>query len=435
MKTVIVLGIARSGTSIVAGMLSLMGVNMHHDDNPGPDNPGGGFEDSNFIHLTKLLVKIKNDERIKELENQIKEIVTARNKEHEKDGIWGFKSALTYKCLDHFQKIINNPYYIIVYRDIEDTAKSLRGHWKYKNMQDVSLEKAIDHVVKSNEEFNIAINGLINANVIKFKFDNLRSHPIQCAREIAYFLDININKKMETDIENFVLKNYCSLDHYKFPRRQKKMSKKKSTKHKYSKEYFDEEFFRGKTGEKGGNRMDEQTGILFGVATSIHKLFGHNNYKFLEIGGGIGHLSRHLENLGEDIELMDVSPYAVEYNRASRASVGDVRYLKKLPAAGWDITICWNVLGYLEPRDIKRAIASLLHVTGYRCLVSITTQEIVDKNPYGNKGRRTIRPSDWWKDKFIENGFEIDDTLLTELFRIGGWKEKAGCFVLKPAQD
>lgn len=52
MKTVIVLGVARSGTSMVSGLLHFMGVNMNPANNPGPQNPKGSFEDIKFITLT-----------------------------------------------------------------------------------------------------------------------------------------------------------------------------------------------------------------------------------------------------------------------------------------------------------------------------------------------------------------------------------------------
>ena len=44
MKTVIVLGNARSGTSITAGMLKILGVGMDSRINPNPFNPKGDFE-------------------------------------------------------------------------------------------------------------------------------------------------------------------------------------------------------------------------------------------------------------------------------------------------------------------------------------------------------------------------------------------------------
>ena len=67
-KTVIVLGNARSGTSMASGLLSAIGVNMHHQHNPNPGNPKGAYEDVNFITLTMNMHRdLKRDMKIPDL--------------------------------------------------------------------------------------------------------------------------------------------------------------------------------------------------------------------------------------------------------------------------------------------------------------------------------------------------------------------------------
>jgi hypothetical protein len=60
-KTIIILGMHRSGTSMVAGLLAKMGINMG-DDLLGrsPSNPFGHFEDWDFVNLNdSILSKAK----------------------------------------------------------------------------------------------------------------------------------------------------------------------------------------------------------------------------------------------------------------------------------------------------------------------------------------------------------------------------------------
>ena len=79
MKTVIVLGNARSGTSMTAGILFYIGVNISHVHKPNSQNPRGAFESvawntvTSKIHqeinkgLDKKSIKNAYEKRIKEL--------------------------------------------------------------------------------------------------------------------------------------------------------------------------------------------------------------------------------------------------------------------------------------------------------------------------------------------------------------------------------
>ena len=60
--------------------------------------------------------------------------------------IWGWKSALTHHALDLIMPLVKNPYFVIVFRDIETNAKSWKLHKKLTYNDDVTLEFAIKKV-------------------------------------------------------------------------------------------------------------------------------------------------------------------------------------------------------------------------------------------------------------------------------------------------
>ncbi len=98
-KTVMVLGVERGGTSMVAGMLRALGVNMG-------ERVGFNHEDPRFLadDLAVLGQRIK-----------------VRNKEAD---VWGFKVPKLVQHLDFFESNLRNPYYVIVYRNMLSVADS-----------------------------------------------------------------------------------------------------------------------------------------------------------------------------------------------------------------------------------------------------------------------------------------------------------------------
>ena len=97
-STVIVVGIPRSGTSMVAAVLKALGVYIgdHIDD--------AVFEDREFA----VALAAEDSERLLEL-------IAARNQQHQ---IWGFKRPEAYRHLDRLCRSCRNPRVIITFRDI-----------------------------------------------------------------------------------------------------------------------------------------------------------------------------------------------------------------------------------------------------------------------------------------------------------------------------
>ena len=90
--TVVVLGVERGGTSMVAGVIRAMGINMG-------DFAGHNHEDPSF--LTEDSDKLRENIRLRDLQNDV----------------WGFKMPKATMKLDFFERELRNPVYVVAYRN------------------------------------------------------------------------------------------------------------------------------------------------------------------------------------------------------------------------------------------------------------------------------------------------------------------------------
>lgn len=91
-KTVVVLGVERGGTSMAAGIIRGLGINM---------GKRAGLNHEDPLFLTEEYERLANRIRM-------------RNKEEE---TWGFKVPRSSLHLDFFEQNLRNPYYVVVYRN------------------------------------------------------------------------------------------------------------------------------------------------------------------------------------------------------------------------------------------------------------------------------------------------------------------------------
>ena len=140
MKTVVVLGMHRSATSLIAKALHDNSVSMGEVVlGASKSNPWGHFEDLHFIRLNDKILRAAGGtwdspppesailEQRKRFEPEIKAIISAREDELHKDyPLWGFKDPRTTLTIRLFHPHLTNPHYIACYRDPHDVAESLR---------------------------------------------------------------------------------------------------------------------------------------------------------------------------------------------------------------------------------------------------------------------------------------------------------------------
>lgn len=93
------MGVARSGTSMVAMILKELGVNI--GENLDPVN----FEDQEIVELFRRRGNRK----------EFRKLVTERN---QRSLLWGWKMPESFRWRSRFEKELNNPKYIIIFRDL-----------------------------------------------------------------------------------------------------------------------------------------------------------------------------------------------------------------------------------------------------------------------------------------------------------------------------
>lgn len=97
-KTIIVLGLARSGTSMVAGALYHLGVFM-------------GDRFNNIIYEDRVLSTLVESG----MDKQVTHLIAARNETYP---IWGWKRPSSLRFISNLESCFRNPFYVVVFRDI-----------------------------------------------------------------------------------------------------------------------------------------------------------------------------------------------------------------------------------------------------------------------------------------------------------------------------
>lgn len=204
MKTVIILGNARSGTSMVSGFVHHLGVDMNPCHNPSVQNPKGSYEDQNLVQYTTD-VWIKKEGSIDFLNNYLRKRVSLG-----KD--WGFKSGLTHEVWEHIDtSIFENLYIICNSRSILMNAKSWLFHMKY-NYGDTSrtLEEAILHTQRSHNTL-FELTSKLQCKKMYTCYEQVKNDPMKVIKEIADFLEIQLNEDVKMFASNFIMSNYSTL--------------------------------------------------------------------------------------------------------------------------------------------------------------------------------------------------------------------------------
>lgn len=119
-KQICVLGRGRSGTSLVAGLLDKMGIDMGKSRPSSPNNPKGYYEDEKILEiLDKYVQPIEKEyRRDKGFEKELRA--------YTKKGNWGWKSPNTLYLLPSVVKVLDNPHFVVCHRNWKKQAKSIK---------------------------------------------------------------------------------------------------------------------------------------------------------------------------------------------------------------------------------------------------------------------------------------------------------------------
>ncbi len=138
-KTIVVLGMHRSATSLIAKGLNDAGVAMGDDLlSAQASNPWGHFEDIEFIALNEAILRAAGGswdnpppeqailDQARRYDSSIKALVRANDGNVDPDyPIWGWKDPRTTLTIRLYVKHLINPHFIACFRNPYDVAKSL----------------------------------------------------------------------------------------------------------------------------------------------------------------------------------------------------------------------------------------------------------------------------------------------------------------------
>ncbi len=208
-KTVIVLGMHRSGTSMVSGILDILGVKMG-DEMIGSDwtNPLGHFEDVKIVELNKEILKQAGGRwdypsshreiiSLKEkFEDKICKLINERNNT---SSLWGVKDPRMCLTIDLYLPFLKNPYFVVCHRNLESIAYSLNE----RNGMDLERSLKISRIYYSEIKRFFQENK--NLKKIDLFYEDIIKNPKQGIEKIVEFLDIKTNEEQIKKATNFVL--------------------------------------------------------------------------------------------------------------------------------------------------------------------------------------------------------------------------------------
>jgi hypothetical protein len=149
-KILIILGMHRSGTSLVTQWLYKCGLRIGDQlAGPGRGNVEGHFEDLDFLHLHEsILTSNKHPSTgfvttaLTEInKNTIVSIQSLLQFKNNLNQEWGWKEPRTCLFLEHYRNLLPNAKYIVLYRNYNDVVDSLIRR-DFKNQESKFLKRS-----------------------------------------------------------------------------------------------------------------------------------------------------------------------------------------------------------------------------------------------------------------------------------------------------
>lgn len=203
-KTVVVLGMHRSGTSAVAGVLQILGVDMG-DKMVTKDqfNTRGYFEDLEFQVLNKQILENTGArwdsppdkdtlEGVADFSPAIKEL-TAKGKP-----IWGWKDPRTVLTIELYLPYLVNPHLVICFRNPYGIARSLKERDGSDTLKSLRLTNTYNERILNFFESHPDLPKIFIA------FEDVLANPIAQAGRLARFLDLELTEEKVEQIRKFV---------------------------------------------------------------------------------------------------------------------------------------------------------------------------------------------------------------------------------------
>jgi len=173
-KTVVIMGVARSGTSMAAQVVKDLGIEM-------------GGNKSSVYNERKDVYSLLEEDKIAEFDA----LVTQQNDQYD---LWGWKRPRSVEYVDRFEERIRNPHYIIPFRDYVSIA--VRNNMAINtdpqtNLIDTHVNRysKVIEFVQQNEQ-----------PILLFSYEKAVIYPRYFVSQIAQFLGVSDSKNIEKAI-------------------------------------------------------------------------------------------------------------------------------------------------------------------------------------------------------------------------------------------
>lgn len=208
------MGLARSGTSVVTGILKILGVDM------GPSledrsNPRGSNEDIDFAKFHKQLFDLAGDEKdywnppsretILELAPKVESTVRALlTKKSDGKFLWGWKHTRNILTYELFLPYLTNPHFVLVFRNPLGTALSSVEHTrKLRHPLDLLRALRLAHFYHAEMLRFLEKHPDIPAQVVSY--EDVVLDPLKEAAKMARFLGLRLSDETARTVTEFVI--------------------------------------------------------------------------------------------------------------------------------------------------------------------------------------------------------------------------------------
>ncbi|MDD5109696.1 MAG: sulfotransferase [Patescibacteria group bacterium] len=206
-KTVVVLGMHRSGTSLVAGILSRMEVDMGKKLLPKDRfNLRGYYEDTEFLRLNQKILKHCNGDWDNPPQPETIRACTAFTSEiqsliQNRHGRWGWKDPRTALTLELFLPYLADLQVVVCWRNPYDIAKSLQERDGF------DFQRALRLTYTYYQRILEFLDAHPNLPRLMVSFERVRQDPLAQAKELATFLRMELTDAAVQQISAFTMTN------------------------------------------------------------------------------------------------------------------------------------------------------------------------------------------------------------------------------------
>jgi len=197
MKSVVVFGQRRSGTSLFSGVLYYLGIPMGEEALPtqvSNRNPKGFFEDRSIIKISEVMMRYivqyesidaSKEKLLKLFGGQIEKAMNKRKKDC--NGIWGVKDVNMVDLLDIYRGYLTQAHFIVVHRNPLDVAKS------YADWHKTDVQTTLSMVMRNYDKINESM--AFENNKLLVSYDEAIRNPRKTVEEIIEFLKIQATEE------------------------------------------------------------------------------------------------------------------------------------------------------------------------------------------------------------------------------------------------